>query len=71
MLVPLFMFLAIASGAAFLSTRTSEEIVKVASVFITGLCLFFSLVFAPLAIKLLLVLAVPLFGKRLPVPYNR
>jgi hypothetical protein len=64
MLVPSLTTLVIASVAVFFSLNTSEEIVKVATAFVAGLCLFFSLFFAPVVIKLVII-AVPLLGKRL------
>lgn len=65
MLVPLFVSLAIASAAIFLSFNTREEMVKVASVFIAGLCLLFSLFFAPAFVKLLIIV-IPFLSKKLP-----
>lgn len=64
MLVSSLMTLVIASVAVFFSMNTSEEIVRVATAFVAGLCLFFSLFFAPVVIKLV-VIAIPLLGKRL------
>jgi hypothetical protein len=64
MLVSSLMTLGIASVAVFFSMNTSEEIVKVATACVAGLCFFFSLVFEPVIIKLA-VIAVPLLGKRL------
>lgn len=66
MLVPSIITFAIASVAVCLSVNTTEEIVKVAATFIAGLCLFFSLFFAPVFIKLL-VMAVPFFSRKLQI----
>lgn len=63
MFIPLLMSLAIASGAIFLSMNSTEEMVKVAGAFIALLCCFFSLVFAPLIIKLIIV-AVPFVSNK-------
>ncbi|MEC4896143.1 MAG: hypothetical protein SAL07_12275 [Oscillatoria sp. PMC 1051.18] len=57
MFVPLLMSLAVASGAIFLSINSTEEMVKIAGAFIALVCCFFSLVFAPLIIKLIIVAA--------------
>jgi hypothetical protein len=63
MLVPLLTTLATASGAICLSVNATEEVVKVAAVVTTVISLFFSLVFAPIVVKLLILLALTLFEK--------
>lgn len=63
MLVPLLTSLAIASGAICLSVNTREEIVRVAAVVVAIICLFLSLVFAPMLVKLAIVLAPPVLEK--------
>jgi hypothetical protein len=51
------MILAVALVAICLSVNTTEEIVKVAAASIAVLCLFLSLLFSPILVKLLLVVA--------------
>ena len=57
MLVPLLTTLVIASGAICLSVNTTEEVVKVAAIVTAVISLFLSLVFAPIIVKLLILLA--------------
>jgi hypothetical protein len=57
MLVPLLTSLVIASGAICLSVNTNEEIVKVSAVVTAIICLFLSLFFAPMLVKLLILIA--------------
>ncbi len=59
MLVPSLMTLAIAALAVCLSLNSKEEVFKVAMGFTAALSLFLTLIFAPWALKLL-ILAVPL-----------
>lgn len=53
--MPLLISLVIAAVATYLSVNTTEEILKVASLFIVIICLFLSFVFAPLLIKVLIL----------------
>ncbi len=65
MLVPLSFSLALAGCAAFYRTNARDEIVKLTATAVMVVCLFLSVAFAPLLIKLL-VLAVPFVGGKLP-----
>lgn len=53
MLLIFLLNLAIALIAIFISLNTTEEIVQLAAVIVTIICLFFTIVFSPIAIKLL------------------
>ncbi|MGB3693360.1 MAG: hypothetical protein WA865_04220 [Spirulinaceae cyanobacterium] len=64
MLVPLLISILLTSVAVYFSINAEEEIIQVAAAFCALLCLFLSLFFAPLAIKLLIV-TVPFLGKRI------
>lgn len=63
MLVPLLTTLVIASGAICLSVNTTEEVVKVAAIVTAVISLFLSLVFAPIIVKLLILLALTVLEK--------
>jgi hypothetical protein len=63
MIVPLSIALVIALISFCISVNATDEIVKLAAAFITLLCLFFSLVFAPMLVKLLMVVALLLSEK--------
>ncbi|MBW4649260.1 MAG: hypothetical protein KME06_11305 [Kastovskya adunca ATA6-11-RM4] len=70
MLLTFIVALVLASVAACLSINTSEEIVQVAAAVTAGICLFFSLIFAPIAIKLMILLS-PLFSKKIQLVASR
>ena len=57
MFVPLLTTLSIASVAYCLGVTTREEIVRVAAACTASICLFLSLVFAPVFVKLIVVAA--------------
>lgn len=56
MLAPLLINLAVASVAVYLTFNTQEEIVKVATAFVAIMCLFLCLFFAPLFLKVLILI---------------
>jgi hypothetical protein len=64
MLAPLFINLTVAAVAICLTFNTKEEVVKVAAIFIAGLSLFLCLFFAPLLLKLL-ILVIPFLLEKL------
>lgn len=65
-LVFLLIPLTLAFAAVCVIVNSTDEIVKVAAACTALLCLFFSLVFAPLWLKVLIVL-IPVVSKKLPL----
>ncbi|MGK7876959.1 MAG: hypothetical protein AB4426_27815 [Xenococcaceae cyanobacterium] len=55
MFIPLLISLAIAAVAVHISFQVTEEIKSVTAILIASIGLFFSLVFSPMLIKLLIV----------------
>lgn len=64
MFVPLLATLSIASVAYFLGITAREEIVRVAAACTASICLFLSLVFAPVLVKMIVVAALVMMKDR-------
>lgn len=63
MILPLLITLALTITAVCLSFSTTEEIVRLAAVLTAVLCIFFLLVVAPIAVKLLIILTPTISNK--------
>ncbi|NER24936.1 MAG: hypothetical protein F6J86_11915 [Symploca sp. SIO1B1] len=63
MLVPLLLTLTIALAATCLSVNATDEIVKLAAVLTTILCIVFLLVVASIPVKLLIILTATVLNK--------
>lgn len=70
MLVPLLISISLTSVAVYFSMNSEEEVFQVAAASCALLCLFLSLFFAPVAVKLLIVV-VPFLGKRINYVLHR
>ena len=63
MLLSSLITLIIASAAVSISINTTEELVRLVNLLIALLCLFLSLIFAPIPVKLLILLALLVSSK--------
>jgi hypothetical protein len=55
MLVPSLVSLTLATVAALFSVNTKDEVFRVSMIFVSGLAVFLTLIFAPLIVKVIIV----------------